>query len=87
MSGHSSPILFKEVINLSDSLPFDAARFVDCVKQLADEYLGQPIAIFANDDGELMIGVMSLLDPTDDDWCLKPINVPEAIEMMTAPGV
>lgn len=75
------------MINLSVSLPFDTARFAECVDKLAHENPGQPVAILTDDDGRLQIGVMSLLDLTPDDWMLEPIDVPEAIEMMTAPGV
>lgn len=49
-------------------------EFVRALFKFAKDYPGQPVAVI--DDGEsLKLGVMSLLNPEKDDWCLNPVEV------------
>ena len=50
----------------------NAELFVDRLIRLAHEFPGQPVAVI-EDNGGLKVGVMSLLDPIADDWCLTPV--------------
>ena len=67
------------MINLqTNPLPSEAAtpliRLATVMIDLALKYPGQPVAMIVGDDGELTVGVMSILDPVDHDWCLKPVT-------------
>lgn len=73
----------KEVIQLNRSpIIADAEKFVEGIVRLAQEFPGQPVGIFALDDGGLRVGVLNLLDPGPDDWCIDPVGPAQIIHMV-----
>lgn len=52
----------------------NAENFLSNLFRLADRYEGQPVAIVADGSGGYEVGVLNSLYPTDDDWCLKPVD-------------
>jgi hypothetical protein len=50
----------------------EAQVLVERLIKLAEAFPGQPVAVVYDDEG-LQIGVMNLLNPNDEDWCIKPV--------------
>lgn len=59
---------------MSDKIK-DPEAFVNGIVQLAEHFEGQPVAVTIDENGEMQVGVMSLMYPHGDDWCLNPVPV------------
>lgn len=52
----------------------DAEAFVEALMNAARAYPGMPVAVI-DEEGSLKVGVMSLPDPTDEDWFYHPVPI------------
>jgi hypothetical protein len=61
-----------QTISTDDTASSSAATIVERLIKLAEAFPGQPVAVVQTEGG-LQVGVMNLLNPTDEDWCLRPV--------------
>jgi hypothetical protein len=63
----------------------DAENLVKLMVKMTESYPDQPVALI-QDDGELKIGVMSIYQPTEKDWCLNPVPVAQLVDTPIEPA-